>query len=153
MSSKQECSNQESSKHESSGHESSGHEPNPALDGQPVRGLAEAADFGKGEERRPQAQSTGSAPSLAEAKIFRFTPRRHSQAKKNALHDPVRQLEDEEDRRRMQQNVAAAIIILVLVGAGFWLIDHLRTSARIAACIEAGHRNCVPLDLSQTPGR
>jgi len=33
--------------------------------------------------------------------------------------------------------------------AGFWLIDHLRTSARIAACVEAGHRNCVPLDLDQ----
>ena len=53
----------------------------------------------------------------------------------------------------MQQNVAAAIIILTLVGAGFWLIDHLRTSARIAACVEAGHRNCVTLDLSQTQGQ
>ena len=53
----------------------------------------------------------------------------------------------------MQQNVAAAIIVLVLVAAGFWLIDHLRTSARIAACVEAGHRNCVPLDLSETPSR
>jgi hypothetical protein len=62
----------------------------------------------------------------------------------------MRQLEHEEDRRRMQQNVAAAIIILTLVGAGFWLIDHLRTSARVAACVEAGHRNCVPLDLSET---
>jgi hypothetical protein len=29
--------------------------------------------------------------------------------------------------------------------AGFWLIDHLRTSARIEACLEAGHRNCLPI--------
>jgi hypothetical protein len=75
------------------------------------------------------------------------------QATKNALRDPVRQLDDEEDRRRMRQNVAAALIILMVVGAGFWLIDHLRTNARIAACVEAGHRNCVRLDLSETPGR
>ena len=50
----------------------------------------------------------------------------------------------------MQHNVAAAIIILTLVGAGFWLIDHLQTSARIATCVAAGHRNCVALDLSET---
>ena len=153
-------SKHESSKHESSKHESSKHGPEPAPDSQPVRGLARAADFGKGKERRPQAQSTGSAPSSADRanpswpNIFPFSLRRgSSQATKNALGDPVRRLEDEEDRRRMQQNVAAAIIILVLVGAGFWLIDRLRTNARIAACVEAGHRNCVPLDLSETPGR
>jgi hypothetical protein len=150
-------SEHESSKRESSKHIRSAREPDPAPDGQPVRGLAKAAeraaDVGKGKEQRPQAQSTGSALSSADAKIFRFTPRRPAQATKKVLHDPVRQREDEEDRRRMQQNVAAAIIILVLVGAGYWLIDHLRTSARIAACIEAGHRNCMPLDLSETPDR
>ena len=140
----------------SSERESSEQQPGPAPDSQPVGGLARAADLGRDlrKERRQQAQPTGSAPSSADAKIFPFTPRRRSvQATKNALRDPMRELEDEEDRRRMRQNVAVAIIILVLVGAGFWLIDHLRTSARIAACVEAGHRNCVPLDLSETPGR
>ena len=108
-----------------------------------------------GTDRGPQSGPTGSAPTPAErGKVFPFMPRRHSaQATKNVLRDPVRQLEDEEDRRRMQQNVAAALIILMLVGAGFWLIDHLRTSARIAACVEAGHRNCAPLDLSETLDR
>jgi len=70
-----------------------------------------------------------------------------------ALRDPVRQLEEQEDRRRMQQNLAATILVLLLMVAGLWLIDHLRTSARIAACVEAGHRNCVPLEFSRTPGR
>ena len=53
----------------------------------------------------------------------------------------------------MQQNLAAAVVIVLLISSGFWLIDHLRTSARIAACVEAGHRNCVPLDLDQVEGR
>jgi hypothetical protein len=41
-------------------------------------------------------------------------------------------------------------VIVVLVVSGFWLIDHLRTSARIAVCVEAGHHDCVPLDLEST---
>ena len=116
-------------------------------------GLSGAADLGT--DRGPHAGPTENAPSSADrGKVFPFTPRSASaQATKDTPRDPARQLEDAQDRRRMQQNVAAALIVLVLVGAGFWLIDHLRTSARIAACVEAGHRNCVPLDLSRTPGR
>ena len=57
--------------------------------------------------------------------------------------------DDQEDRRRMQQNLAAAVVIVLLIASGFWLIDHLRESARIAACVEAGHHNCVPLDLDR----
>ena len=67
-------SEHESSKRESSKHVRSAREPDPAPDGQPVRGLAKAAesaaDVGKGKEQRPQAQSTGSALSSADAKIF-----------------------------------------------------------------------------------
>jgi hypothetical protein len=69
------------------------------------------------------------------------------------ITDPLRRFEDEEDRRRMQQNLAAAIVIVLIITSGFWLIDHLRTSARIAACVEAGHRNCVPLDLERVQDR
>jgi hypothetical protein len=132
------------------------HEPDPARE-EPVSGLATGAQSsaGSGRDGGPHAAPAGSEPSPADrGKVFPFTPRRHSaQATKNALRDPVRRLDDEEDRRRMRQNVAAALIILMVIGAGFWLIDHLRTNARIAACVEAGHRNCVPLDLSETPGR
>jgi len=118
-----------------------------------ANGLTGAADLGT--DRGPHAAPMGSAPPSADrGKVFLFTPRGPSaQGTKTTSRDPVRQLEDAQDRRRMQQNVAAALIVFVLVGAGLWLIDHLRTSARIAACVEAGHRNCVPLDLSQTPGR
>ena len=53
----------------------------------------------------------------------------------------------------MQQNLAAAAVIILIIIAGFWLIDHLRASARISACLEAGHHNCVPLNLDQVQGR
>jgi hypothetical protein len=69
------------------------------------------------------------------------------------ITDPVRHFEAEEDRRRMQQNLAAALIIVFLIASGIWLIDHLRASARIAACVEAGHHNCMPLDPERAPGR
>ena len=69
------------------------------------------------------------------------------------ITDPLRHFEGEENRRRMQQNVAAAIVIFLIITSGFWLIDHLRTSARIAACVEAGHRNCVPFELEQIRDR
>jgi hypothetical protein len=58
-------------------------------------------------------------------------------------HDPA------EDRLRMQQNVGALIAVLLIVVLGAWLIDRLTTYSRTLVCIEAGHRNCVPLDIQQ----
>jgi len=75
----------------------------------------------------------------AGAKIIAFARR------PKEVTDPLRRLEAEDDRRRTLQNLLAALIILLLMVAGFWLIDHLRTSARIEACLEAGHRNCLPI--------
>jgi hypothetical protein len=63
---------------------------------------------------------------------------------------PLHRYDEEEDRMRMRENIAAGLVIIVLAISGFWLIDHLRSSARIAVCLEAGHRDCAPLDL-QTP--
>ena len=85
------------------------------------------------------------------ARILQF--KRPPRGAYGPIADPLRHFEDEEDRRRMQQNLAAAIVVIVLIVSGLWLIDHLRASARIAACVEAGHRNCVPLDLDQVQGR
>jgi hypothetical protein len=62
------------------------------------------------------------------------------------ISDPISCMEQEEDRRRMRENLAAAVVILLLLSSGYWLIDELRTSAHIAVCLEAGHRNCAPLD-------
>lgn len=51
-----------------------------------------------------------------------------------------------EDRLRMRQNVAALLVIAAIVGLGGWLIESLRHYARVQTCIEAGHRNCVPVE-------
>jgi hypothetical protein len=52
----------------------------------------------------------------------------------------------EDDRLRMRQNVAAFLVILAIVGLGSWLMTSLHYHSRLQACIEAGHRNCLPLD-------
>jgi hypothetical protein len=90
----------------------------------------------------------GAARVTGGARILPF--RRRVRAGDKPIVHPLRHFDDEEDRRRMQQNLAAALVIIVLVASGFWLIDHLRTSARIALCVEAGHRDCMPLDLQDT---
>lgn len=51
---------------------------------------------------------------------------------------------------RMRENLAAAAIVILLITTGLWLIDHLRASARIELCVEAGRRNCIPLDPAAT---
>jgi len=80
------------------------------------------------------------------AKIIQFVRKPKGYQRPAEIVDPVRRLEDEDEHRRTLQNLAAAVIIVALLAAGFWLIDHLRSSARIEACLEAGHRNCL-LDL------
>jgi hypothetical protein len=66
-----------------------------------------------------------------------------------ALSPPLRPAEavyaDDDDRLRMRQNLAAFAAIVVIVGLGFWLMDSLQHYARLQMCIEAGHRNCMPL--------
>lgn len=57
------------------------------------------------------------------------------------------------DRLRMQQNLAAMAVIVVLVVSFGWVIDNLRHYSRIQTCIEAGHRNCVPLDVEKLSAR
>jgi hypothetical protein len=59
--------------------------------------------------------------------------------------------DDVDDRMRMRQNMAAMIVIVAIVVLGSWLIESLRTYSRIQLCIEAGHRNCVPIDQKLQP--
>jgi hypothetical protein len=63
------------------------------------------------------------------------------------VSDQARTFDDVEDRLRMQQNLGAFVAVLVIVVAGGWLIDRLTTYSRNLACLTAGHRNCVPLDI------
>jgi hypothetical protein len=49
----------------------------------------------------------------------------------------------------MEQNLGALIAVVLIVTLGAWLIDRLAAYSRTMACIDAGHRNCVPLDIQQ----
>jgi hypothetical protein len=51
-------------------------------------------------------------------------------------------------RLRMRQNLAAAAVVVAIVLLGTWLLEELRAYSRLQACLEAGHRNCAPLDLT-----
>ena len=53
-------------------------------------------------------------------------------------------------RPRPRSRFAAATIVIQLVSSGLWVIDHLRARAPIEVCVEAGHRNCMPLDPAAT---
>jgi len=61
--------------------------------------------------------------------------------------EPDDAAQTERDRRRMYENLAAAIIVTVLLVFGAWLIDELRKGGKLRACLEAGHRNCAPLEI------
>ncbi len=47
---------------------------------------------------------------------------------------------------RTQQNVFALLLVALLVAGGAWLIVQLRDSLKAELCVEAGHRNCTPVD-------
>jgi|RhiMethySRZTD1v2_1073278.scaffolds.fasta_scaffold3027575_1 hypothetical protein len=59
---------------------------------------------------------------------------------------PLQDTDADEDRLRMRQNLAAFLVIVVIVGFGSWLMTSLHYYSHLQACIEAGHRNCVPLE-------
>jgi hypothetical protein len=53
--------------------------------------------------------------------------------------------DDGADRLRMRQNLAAFAVIVAIVVLGTWLMESLHYYSRLQACVEAGHRNCLPL--------
>lgn len=76
------------------------------------------------------------------------------------VRDPVRSAQaaddEREDRLRMRQNLAAFLVIVAIVAAGTWLMASLHYYSRLQTCLEAGHRNCLPLQaeyLAQPYGR
>jgi hypothetical protein len=58
-----------------------------------------------------------------------------------------------EDRRRMQQNLAACVLVVVLLVAGAWIVERLKTYARTLACLESHHHHCIVLDPRHLPAR
>lgn len=59
--------------------------------------------------------------------------------------------DDVEDRMRMRQNFAALAVIICIVMLGAWLMESLQAYSRLQMCIEAGHRNCVPIEQKYQP--
>ena len=100
-------------------------------------------------DHKPAAGSAGSPGGGATILEFRqrTSVRKRSQS---PITHPLQRYDEEEDRMRMRENLAAAAIVILLITSGLWLIDHLRASARIEVCVEAGHRNCMPLDPAAT---
>lgn len=93
------------------------------------------------------SKSRNEAARYADPRIIEFKPRpRGNKPKPVPIVDPLRQHEIDDDRRRMQQNLAAAVVVILLTATGVWVMEELRTSARILACVEAGHHNCAPID-------
>ena len=98
--------------------------------------------------RKDQQAGADQAPPAGGAKILTFRrPTLSVPRRPPPISDPLRRFDADEDRHRMRQNVAAALVVILLVMTGLWLIDQLRTSARIATCLEAGHHNCLPLNV------
>jgi hypothetical protein len=51
-----------------------------------------------------------------------------------------------EYRGRTRQNLVVLGILLGLLLSGLWLFSALRAYLKVEACIEAGYRNCTPLE-------
>ncbi len=86
------------------------------------------------------------APRRIEPPAALSAPVRRSQPARDADGDDVFN-----DRLRMRQNLAAFAAIVVIVALGFWLMDSLQHYSRLQMCIEAGHRNCMPLAARYQP--
>ena len=65
----------------------------------------------------------------------------------------TRQQTDDLDfyRLRARQNWAVLALVIGLVVGGAWLIERLKAYSRAMACYEAGHRNCIPLEIAPPP--
>lgn len=67
-----------------------------------------------------------------------------------AKNRPQKRAADPEEAARTRQNIAAGIAVLVITVAVVWVMNQLQSSSRNLMCMEAGHRNCVPLDIERT---
>ena len=91
------------------------------------------------------------ARRFSDPRIIEFRPRQRPAKAAAPVIDPLRRFEIDDYRRRMQQNIAAAVVLFVLVVAGLWLFHQLKESSRVLACVEAGLRDCLPIDHTRWP--
>ncbi len=53
----------------------------------------------------------------------------------------------EDQRAKQRSNLLALVAVLLILVAGGWLVDRMLAARALQNCIEARHKNCVPLEL------
>ena len=53
---------------------------------------------------------------------------------------------EDPDRGKSRQNLAVLGLLAGLVLLGLWLFSTLRAYLKVEACVEAGYRNCMPIE-------
>ena len=52
-------------------------------------------------------------------------------------------------RRRWYANLASLVLAIGILWAGVWIVTEFVRLQKLAACYEAGRRDCAPLDLGR----
>lgn len=63
------------------------------------------------------------------------------------LDEQQRTHEARAEAAKQRQNLIVLAVVVLILGVGGWLVDRMLTNRRIQNCIEARHKNCVPLEL------
>ena len=63
------------------------------------------------------------------------------------MADPGRP--DEDDRDRGRNNLLFLVVAVLVVVAGIWLVNKMIDMRNLQNCLEAGRRNCAPIETPQ----
>ncbi|MBS0242012.1 MAG: hypothetical protein JSS20_07530 [Proteobacteria bacterium] len=63
------------------------------------------------------------------------------------MDEQTRKAEAAAEAAKQRQNLIVLAVVVLILGVGGWLVDRLLTYRKIQNCIEAHHKNCVPIDL------
>jgi hypothetical protein len=103
-------------------------------------------------QRQPMTDMNVISLKAARSRLRAARPVQPPPALTSAVPHNTRAHPDEAaDRLRMKQNFAAFLVIVCIVVLGTWLMESLTHYSHIQACIEAGHRNCVPVPHKYHP--
>ncbi len=61
--------------------------------------------------------------------------------------------EPETPRERMMFNIGIAVFLSLLLGAGVWIANAMVSTRKTQDCVMSGRKNCVPMELPDSPAR
>ncbi len=64
------------------------------------------------------------------------------------MTNDAQHIQHDDESASVRRSYIALAFIAVLVVAGVWLVNSFREHNRTIECLEAGHHDCVPLDMS-----